>query len=423
VKRPRAAAARAMALAALLAAGVAVVFAAACTPRAKKKTEVVFWQLWSPRLIQPLIREFEAQNPNLAVRVEELPPRTETDSVLAALASGRPPDLCDMHSFDMPRFLASGVLSDWTAGVADLKPGIRGWEMCSVGETIYGMPWVMDARALFYNRALFARAGLDSMRPPESWEELYRDAAAIQRLGHGVRGFDASAPDSENLFSTFMPLAWGNGGGILSANLDSVCFDTPENRQALAFFLSLRRVGMPGIEDEPDRAFAAGQLGLMVSSASLMLRIDREAPALRYGVAGVPPPARGRGTSASFGAGDVLVGFRASRQKEAALRLARFLLEPANALAFAAVARSVQPATIGADTAASYRGRPEQQVMIRQLELARFTPNHAAWDSMRVAIEEELRKSWSDRQSPPESVAARFAEAVDRRLVDLLGKR
>lgn len=388
--------------------------------RTVRKTEIVFWQFWPAEVIQPLLTRFEAENPRLSVRMEQLTWDSGKDKILAAVASGTCPDLCELGSTYMPRFLASRALADWSAGIADLKPGIRGWEMCTVGDAVYGLPWVLGTRALFYNKTLFARAHLDSSRGPETWDELAHDAAAIQKLGGDVHGYGVSANDRQKLFKKFIPFAWGNGGEILSAGLDSSRFDSPENREALTFYLGLRRVGTIGMQDVLDREFTEDRLGLEISGAWLFRQIPRVSPALRYGVALVPRPAKERGTHASFAGGEVLVSFTASKRKEAALRLARFLARPENALTLAEASQSVQPATVDPDTAAFYRERPEQQVMIRQFATARFTPNHPEWDAMEAAIEDAIEKALYDRSSPPETAAARATAEADRRITGLL---
>jgi hypothetical protein len=134
----------------------------ACAPA---KQEVVFWQFWPVEVVQPLIDQFEKENPGLEVRMEQLTWQSGLEKITAAMASGNVPDLCELGSTWMPRMLDSGQLADWSAGVADLRPALRGWELCSIGDAIYGMPWVMGTRALFFNRTLFARAGLDRTAP------------------------------------------------------------------------------------------------------------------------------------------------------------------------------------------------------------------------------------------------------------------
>jgi len=396
----------------------ALAFVAACTPAKKKPDEIVFWEFWPADVITPLVRQFEAENPGKHVRIEQLTWDNGRDKITAAVAAGQPPDLCELGSTYMPRFLASGALSDWSAGVADLRDSLRGWELCKVGDAIYGMPWVLGTRALFYNKTLFAKAHLDSTKPPETWDELYAACARIQQLGHGVHGYGVSLNDRQKLFKKFMPFAWGNGGEILSAGLDSSRFDSPQNVEALEFYLKLRKVGMLGLQDALDQEFKEGRLGLQISGAWLLKQIPKEAPGLRYGVALVPKPAMDRGEHASFAGGEVLVSFTGSKRKEDALRLARFLVRPANALALASSAQSVQPANVGADTAAFYRERPDQQVMIRQFATARFTPNHVEWDAIEQVIEEEVEQALYDRKSARRAVADASA-----RIDELVGKK
>lgn len=376
----------------------------ACAPGAKGKT-IVFWQFWSPDVVAPLLARFEKENPGWKVQMEQLTWQSGLEKITAAVGSGKVPDLCELGSTWMPRMLASGQLRDWTAGVSDLQAGLRGWELCSTGDKVYGIPWVMGTRALFYNKTLFARAGLDSTRPPETWEELQAAAAAIQKLGGEVRGFGVQAGERYVLFKKFMPFAWGNGGRILSDDLSKSEFDSPQNVEALAFYAGLRKVGMLERQDMLDRAFKEGRLGLEISGAWLFRSIPKEAPGLRYGVALVPRPDLERGFHASFAGGEVLVSFAAAKEKEGALLLARFLARPENAQTLAAAAQSVQPATIGADTTAYYRDRPNEQLMIRQFETAVPTPNHPAWVDLEAAIEDEVEQVLYDKKSAAQAIA------------------
>jgi multiple sugar transport system substrate-binding protein len=398
-----------------LTAGIGLLLLLSCAPA---KQEVVFWQFWPAEVVNPLIEQFEKENPGIDVRMEQLTWQSGLEKITAAIAAGNVPDLCELGSTWMPRMLASGQLTDWSAGVADLRPSVRGWELCSIGDAIYGVPWVMGTRALFYNKQLFARAGLDSTRPPETWAELFEAAQRIHRLGGPVRGYGVQAGERYVLFKKFMPFAWGNGGRILSDDLRSAVFNSPENAAALDFYLGLRKVGMMDRQDMLDRAFKEGRLGLQISGAWLFKSIPRDAPDLRYGVALVPRPDRERGTHASFAGGEVLVSFTASKHKEQALALARFLVRPDNALALAAAAQSVQPATVGAETTAFYRERPNELVMIRQFESAYPTPNHPAWVDMEAAIEDEVEQALFDRKTPAQAVAD-----AEQRLAELVGKR
>lgn len=404
---------------AIAAVALAAVFGVFACGRARVQ-EIVFWEFWPAADLQPLIDKFEKQHPGLDVRIEQLTWQTGEQKIQAALASGELPDLCEIGSTWMPQLLASGRLADWSAGTADLRASLRGWPLCTVGDASYGLPWVLGTRALFYNKVLFARAGLDSSRAPETWEELSAAAAAIQKLGGGVHGYGVQGGEPHVLFKKFMPFAWGNGGRILSDDLGVAVFDSPENREALEFYLSLRDVGVMDRQKPLDRMFRDGKLGMVLSGAWLLKSIPRDAPRLRFGVGLVPRPGVDHGTHGSFAGGQLLVSFQDSKRKEGALQLARFLVAAENASDLASRVRSVQPATIGAETTAVYRDRPYEQMLMRQFDTAYFTPNHPRWNDMEAAIEDAVSRALVDRQRRPSDVAASAIAEAQQRLAELV---
>jgi len=394
----------------------ALLLAAGCTPADKPPEEIVFWQSAPVAALEPLVRRFESENPGLRVRVEQRNGADVPDSLAAALEEGRPPDLCELDGEQMRGLLDGGALSDWSAGVADQRDSLRGWEACRVGDAIYGMPWRISARVLYWNRGLFARAGLDSGRAPGTWDQLLAAASRVQRLGGGVHGYGLATGDSVALLPEFLSYAWGNGGEVLSAGSDSSRFDSPANVQALELALRLRRASLQADGERLDREFAAGRLGLRVADSRFATRLDREAPGLRFGVA--PVPGREAGKSAPFADVRVLASFTKSRHKEHALRLARFLVRPGIAVEAYAAHPDGLPANAGSDTLAWFRERPREALLAAQAGRARFAPAHAAWAEMEKAIEAELDDALRGEQSPDSAVAGaavRLAELVGRR--------
>ncbi len=379
---------------------------------------IVFWQFWPLEVVQPLIDDFERAHPGVHVQVERLTWDTGLQKITAAVAARKVPDLCEIGSTEMPRFLASGALVEWTDSLADLRSRLRGWELCSQAGRVYGVPWVLGTRALFYNKTLFARAGLDSTRPPETWADLSRAAQAVEKLGGGVHGYGVQAGERKILFKKFMPFAWGNGGRVLSEDLSRAAINSPQNLQALEFYLSLRRVGTLDRQDMLDRAFKEGRVGMEISGGWLFKAIPTEAPGLRYGVALIPKPSAHRGTHASFAGGEVLVSFAASRRSAAALQLARFLATPENALALSRSAKSVQPCAAGVDSLPYYREHPEERTLVLQLETAMFTPNHPAWVEIEAAIEDQLEQALYDKKTALQALAD-----ADRQVNALLSVR
>jgi multiple sugar transport system substrate-binding protein len=368
-------------------------------------------------VVGPIVADFERARPGLKVRIERLTPRSGRERILAALAADSVPDLCQIGSDSMPGLLAGNRLADWSAGVADLRPRLRGWELCSVGEVIYGVPWVLEPRVLFFNSRLLARARLDPDRGPETWDELFRAAAAIQRLGRGVRGFGVPVGEPGALREQLLPFLFANGGCILSDDLRRAVFDSAANVEALEFLLRLRRVGTMGKPDSIEREFLAGRLGFILAGPRLLGALGGSAPGLQCRVGLVPRSRRDTLPAASWACGEVLVSFNAAKRKHLGLDLARFLVQPENVLRLVVAMKGVVPATVGADTLAGFRDRPAEAMLMRQLVGARYAPNHLAWGEMEAAIEDEVEQALHDRKS-----AAQAVKDAQVKLAELVGK-
>ena len=395
-------------------AALGLLLALSCGRRsARQPVEVTFWETWPVEAIAPLAQRFEAANPRVHVVIRRLPEDGATDTLALAAQAGRPPDLVELTPEQTAGFIDDGLLSDWSAGVADLRPDVRGWELCSLGDAIYGLPWLLRTRVLVWNRALFSRAKLDTTRAPETWDELKAAAARIQKLGAGMHGFGLPSAPRER-FVPFMTLAWGNGGELLSARLDSCRIDSPENAEALEFLVSLVPVSLVADADSIANEFERGRLGLWIADAGFAVEARRRDSHLALGVALVPSPAEDHGTHATTGTGTVLASFTRSRRKEDALRFARYLGERQNTLALAAALQTVFPPHPGVEGAPEYRERPDARLCIRQLETAHFEPLLRDRDLMLDAVDSLVGDALAHRRSARATVG--LADSLIRKL-------
>src|SRR5439155_426711 len=206
-----------VAVAALVAA--LVLFGIGCAKKDSGKRAVVFWQFSPLTAIQPIVDRFNADNPDLAVQVEQLTWQSGREKIVAAIAAGRPPDLCELGSTFLPGLVADSTLLDLTDRVADLRPSLLGWNVASYRGRAYAIPWMLGTRALYLNDDLLRRAGLDRSKPIETWADLARAARLIATKVPDAKGFGMNAGEREILIKKFMPFAWGNGGDILDSTL------------------------------------------------------------------------------------------------------------------------------------------------------------------------------------------------------------
>lgn len=366
----------------------ALIFALFLCGCAKEKgVKITFWQFWPSDVIEPIIQEFEKENPGITVEMQQLTWQNGFEKIVAAVSSGTQPDLCELGSTWVPRFAADGVLADVTNEIGELRDSLLFWESCTLKGRVFGIPWVAGTRALFYNKDLFRKAGLNPDSPPATWEELIDYARKINSPKENVYGYGMNAGERYILFKKFMPFAWGNGGKILNENMDRSVFNSKENLEALVFYCSLKPYSLVEKQDVLDMAFKQGRVGLQISGGWNLKTIPLDAPGLNYGVAVVPKPKECCGTHASFAGTEILVTFAKSNRQREALKLAKFIIEKKNTIALCRSAKSVQPAFRGAENDPYYDASQLEKMFVIQLASAVAPPPHPKWPEIEEAIE------------------------------------
>ena len=390
-----------------VAAAVAAVVAAAallvgggCAKRDGKVLEIVFWQFSPLEAVQPVLARFEKENPGVKVRVEQLTWQSGREKIVAAIAAGRPPDLCELGSTFLPGLVADSTLIDLTDRVADLRSGLVGWELAGDRGRAYAIPWMLGTRALYWNGDLFRRAGLDPAKGPGTWADLARAARQVSERVPDAKGFGMNAGEREILFKKFMPFAWGNGGDILDSNRARSVLSSRQNLEALQFYLSLKPYSLLDRQEMHEEAFAKGRLGIVISGPWLLRKLPEQAPGLEFHVGLMPRPAADRGTHASFAGAEVLGIFRGSKHREEALRLARFLVRPENTMPIFVATGNAFPAASASAADSYFVSHPMDRVFLEQLRTAVGPPLHPKWVEIEEIVNGELEEAIYGRKSP-----------------------
>lgn len=389
-----------VATAALLVA--AVLGVAGCGKSASEKRTIVFWQFSPISAIQPVLDRFHAEHPNIEIKVEQLTWQSGREKIVAAIAAGRAPDLCEIGSTFLPGLVADSTLIDLTDSIPDLKAALRGWEVTEYRGRAYAIPWMLGTRALYYNANLLKRAGL--REPPTTWVTF---KAAVERIDHSdpeTKGFGMNSGEREVLFKKFMPFAWGAGGGILDSTLTHSVVASPLNIEALRYYLSLKPYSLLDRQEMLDEAFTRGRLGFTISGPWMLRKLPESAPKLRFGVALMPRPAEGQGTPASFAGAEVLGIFRGSKEKALALMLARFLVREENAMPLYVATGNAFPAAVAAEQDTYFVSHPKDWVFVEQLKTAVAPPVHPRWVEIEEILNGELEEAIYEKKTPAEAL-------------------
>ncbi|MGQ9604278.1 MAG: extracellular solute-binding protein [bacterium] len=355
----------------------------------KETKQIVFWQFQPPDVMQELIRDFIKENPADSVSMETLTWQSGFEKIVMAFSSGNPPDLLELGSTWLGKFADQGVLEDLTGLTSDLTDSLVLWDLATFKGRIYGIPWLIGSRVLFFNRDLMRKAGLDPDLWPETWDQLLDYVKRIHKPQDGIYGFGMNAGERYILYKKFMPFAWSNGGEILSEDFSRCVINSPENLEALEFYISLKEFSILERQEMIDELFKQGRIGMMISGGWNLERIPKDSPMLDFGVALIPKPEGGR--NISFAGAEILVIPKGSNI-ESAIKLARYLVSPGNALRVASRVRSIQPAHRSAIINRFYEENPMDRILLEQCWSSKSPPSHPSWIEIEEIINSCLEK-------------------------------
>ncbi len=373
-----------------------------------------FWELSvGEELMRSLLNKFERQHPGVKVRFQQLSWDYGLDKIITAIAAGNAPDLCELGTDWVPQFSSTGVLRDVTEAVAPVRDQFFLWEPVTYRDRVYGVPWLAGTRVLFYNRDLFAQAGLHPDRPPATWEELRRAAQAVDALSPEIYGFGIHVAEPYAPWQEFLPLAWGNEGQILDESWSRCLLDQPPVVEALKFYRSLKPYSLVERQPQVNQLFAEGKVGVQISGSWNFALIPRMNPTLNFGVGLLPRPSATHGTAASFAGGEMLVILKNCKHPEEALALILFLVQEEQAMAIVEAQRNIVPTVKSAIQHPYYRTHPEQKVVFEQVRTAVAPPAHPAWVKMQERITRTLEEVILNDRDPAEALQE-TTRAIDR---------
>ena len=177
-----------------------------------------------PGIADTYSKEFDEANEDIVVEYRGIPFDEIVNETLRAFATGNAPDIVSFDNPDFALFSSRGAMLDITDRVAnsDIISKAEYFEGPLNSVTwdgkLYGLPKYTDTIGLFYNKDLFAKAGITE--PPSTWAELAEDAAKLTDPANNVYGVTFSARAGEEGTFQFLPIIQMSGGGANKVNTE-----------------------------------------------------------------------------------------------------------------------------------------------------------------------------------------------------------
>jgi multiple sugar transport system substrate-binding protein len=209
-----------------------------------------------------LVTAFQTANPTITVQVETVPYANYFTKLQTAVAGGTAADAFELNYENFVTYAKNGSLAELkNVDSAAYKKSL--YDAFTDGGKQYGVPESFSNVVLFYNKALFKKAGV--AEPTADWTWKDEQAAALKLTNKGAKVWGDYQPVSYNEF--YKVLAQ-NGGEFLNADRTAATFNSPQGIEAARFLIDKVGTTMPteadgaGTPDFDSKLFKSGKLAM-----------------------------------------------------------------------------------------------------------------------------------------------------------------
>ncbi len=318
----------------------------------KEPIELTFFypvQVGGPltKIIDKFTSDFTEANPDIKVKAVYTGNYDDTSiKTQTAIRGNTPPDLAVLVATEIYTLIdmdAIVPLDDFIAKdggsqyINDFLPAFM--EDTLYNGKIWSIPFQRSTPVLFYNKDAFKDAGLDPEQPPKNWDELadYAQKLVVKDSAGNVSRWGVEIPNNAGvaqwLFGGFCLQNSVNGENLATNDGKRVLIDTPENVEALQFWIDLAhkyKVMPEGIIDwsATPSDFISGKTAMMYHTTGNLINVKTNAK-FDFGVSFLPGKKR---YGAPTGGGNFYIFKDISQERqEAAYKFIRFITEPERA--------------------------------------------------------------------------------------------
>ena len=234
--------------------------------------------------------DFEAANQGIDLVVDVVSWNDIYTVVNTRVANGEAPDILNIDVF--ADYQADGLLlpaQDYVSEETYAKFYPSFLDQSVVDGTVWAIPDLASARAMYYNKDILDAAGV---AVPTTWDELTAACEAIKAYNPEIYpwGVDMTTDEGQACFAYYI---WNNGGDFTDAE-GNWTLNSAENVAAIEYIVGLVNSGLtnsdPATETRYDNQdmFGAGKVAMMIGPNSIPTYCAEGGYEVNYGVASIP---------------------------------------------------------------------------------------------------------------------------------------
>ncbi|MFB9911933.1 ABC transporter substrate-binding protein [Rhizobium paknamense] len=274
------------------------------------------------------IKQWEEKNSGWKIAPEVVGWAQCEDKATTLAASGSPAAMAYVGSRTLKEFAQNDMIVPVPMTDAEKKsyyPHIV--DTVTFDNNQWGVPIAFSTKALYWNKDLFKKAGLDPETPPKTWAEEIAFAKQIKEKT-GIAGYGLPAKTFNNTMHQFMHWVYTNNGQVIDKD-GKITMDSPEVLAALQAYKDISPYSVEGAtayeQNEIRAIFLDGKVGMIQSGSGAATLLQKTN--INWGIAPLPlgPSAKGQGTLLIT---DSLAVFKGSGVEEKAIEFAKFITSP-----------------------------------------------------------------------------------------------
>jgi multiple sugar transport system substrate-binding protein len=409
--------------------GILVALALASPSSAQAPAErvsfMVFGDTAEKAAYEQLVADFTRQHPGIHVSLIHIPSQGDYRKRLGAdFAAGNPADILLLNYRRYGAFAARGVLEPLgphlersrVIGERDFYP--QALEPFRWEGTLMCVPQNLSSLAVYWNRDLFARAGVPRPADDWTWDDFLNAARALTRDTKGAGRIDQYGLGTEVSIFRAAPFIWQNGGELVddTKSPTRLTLDSPAAREALQWFVDLQvkhRV-VPDLAEEKaessERRFLNGRLGMFLNSRR-GVPTYRTITTFDWDVAPLPR----RRQRAGILHADAYCMPKTARAKAAAWAFIEYANSPEGQQSIAATGRTVPSLRQVAESSAFLdpgQKPASSRVFLTEVPSIRAVPVTEGWVDIEDLAGEELARAFYGRAGIDEMIATTIQRAA-----------
>ena len=234
--------------------------------------------------------ECSAAYENINLTVEVISWNDISTVVNTRVSNNQAPDILNIDLF--AAYQADGLLLPAEQYVSDetyakLYPAFL--EQSVVDGTVWAIPDLASARALYYNEDILTAAGVEV---PTTWDELKAACEAIKAYDSSIYpwGIDMTTDEGQAAFAYYI---WNNGGDFTDAE-GNWTLNSDKNVEAIEYAIDLVNSGYTNTDPANETRYAlqdmlgAGKLAMMIGPNSIPTYVSDGGYSVNLGVASIP---------------------------------------------------------------------------------------------------------------------------------------